>query len=129
MKYHMQFSNNQNPISEIKTDRITLATPDINKASLILDAVKASTEDIYPWLPWAKRDITLKDIENYMNHFIECNKKENPSNLFFDISKLPYRKPIQQQPFNCYSWILYTQVFLKTWKTDILNISEEIDEK
>lgn len=85
MKYHMQFSNNQNPISEIKTDRITLATPDINKASLILDAVKASTEDIYPWLPWAKRDITLKDIENYMNHFIECNKKENPSNLFFDI--------------------------------------------
>ena len=64
MKYHMQFSNNQNPISEIKTDRITLATPGINNASIILDAVRASFEDIYPWLPWAKQDITLKIASN-----------------------------------------------------------------
>lgn len=43
MKYQMQFSNNQNPISEIKTDIITLSTPNINKASMVLDAVRASS--------------------------------------------------------------------------------------
>lgn len=85
MKYQMQFSNNQNPISEIKTDIITLSTPNINKASMVLDAVGASSEDIYPWLPWAKQDIALKDIKNHIKHFMDCNAKANPSNLFFDI--------------------------------------------
>ena len=85
MKYRMQFSSNKNPIITIKTDRITLTTPDIKNADLILDAVRASADDIYPWLPWATKEITAKDIENYINYFIKCHNSEKPSGLFFDV--------------------------------------------
>ena len=34
----------------------------------------------------------------------------------FDLHKPPYRKPIQQQPFNKYSSILFTHMLFKKWK-------------
>lgn len=85
MKYRMQFASNKNPIINIKTDRLTLTAPDIENADLVLDSVKASADDIYPWLPWATKDITIEDIENYINYFVKCHNSEKPSGLFFDV--------------------------------------------
>ena len=85
MKCYMQLANNKNSIEKIKTERLILTTPDIKNAELVFDSVRVSVDDIYPWLPWATKDITIEAIKNHINYFIQCHNAEKPSGLFFDI--------------------------------------------
>lgn len=81
----LEFANNKKPIVSITTPRIKLATPNIASAAKVLDAVLASVDDIYPWLPWATKEITMEDMQNYIKFFQKCHNSEKPSNLFFDV--------------------------------------------
>lgn len=104
MKYPMQFASNKNPIINIKTDRLTLTTPDNKNADLVLDAVKASADEIHPWLPWATKDITIKAIENHINYFIQCHGSEKPANLSFDIWDNQHNKYLGNIYFGQIEW-------------------------
>ena len=85
MKYDMLNVNNTDPILKIRTDRLQLKTPCLTDAGPMHDSINASFSDIYPWLPWATKDITIEDCENHIKYFIQCHNSERPHCLFFHI--------------------------------------------